>query len=57
MKAILRKEKSIIFRKWVLHYIYSLSSVNLEATHVAVFVKLNLWLLEHFEIAMSFLIA
>ena len=35
----------------------SLSSVNLEATHMAVFVKLNLWLLEHFEIAMSFLIA
>ena len=28
----------------------SLSSVNLEATHVAVFVKLNLWLLEHFKL-------
>lgn len=57
MKAISRKEKSIIFAKMGFTLYDSLSSVNLEATHVAVFVKLNLWLLEHFEIAMSFLIA
>ena len=53
----IEKRKIQYFSKMGFTLYDSLSSVNLEATHVAVFVKLNLWLLEHFEIAMSFLIA
>lgn len=53
----IEKRKIHYFSKMGFTLYDSLSSVNLEATHVAVFVKLNLWLLEHFEIAMSFSIA